>query len=167
MQTFSEPAERTMRRLSQLAEIGAEGHAGAFRAGLSDAEQRACQLVAGWLEQEGLTVALGRQRQPLRAAGRNRPGRGRDVVGLAPRHGAQRRPLRRRARRAGALEAVASLRPSPRRQRWPWSHSATRRAGGSARALRQPCVCATCPGPTSGELDADGVTVGEALAALG
>ena len=46
-----------MQRLSQLAEIGREGRAGAHRPGLSAAEQEACELVATWLRQEGLEVS--------------------------------------------------------------------------------------------------------------
>ena len=46
-----------MQRLSQLAEIGREGRAGAHRPGLSAAEQEACELVATWLGQEGLEVS--------------------------------------------------------------------------------------------------------------
>src|SRR6478736_5424614 len=51
-----ERAARTMQRLSQLAEIGREGRAGAHRPGLSAAEQEACELVATWRAQEQLEV---------------------------------------------------------------------------------------------------------------
>jgi hypothetical protein len=46
-----------MQRLSQLAEIGREGRAGAHRPGLSAAEQEACELVASWFEHEDLEVS--------------------------------------------------------------------------------------------------------------
>ena len=45
-----------MQRLSQLAEIGRDGRAGAHRPGLSAAEQEACELVATWLRQEDMAV---------------------------------------------------------------------------------------------------------------
>ena len=54
MQTFGERAARTMRRLDQLAAIGAGGRPGAHRPGLSAAEQEACELVAGWMAEAGL-----------------------------------------------------------------------------------------------------------------
>ena len=127
-----------MRRLSQLAEIGAEGHAGAFRAGLSDAEQRACQLVAGWLEQEGMTVSWD--------ASGNLYGRlaGTDPAAAEVWSGSHLDTVPNGGRFDGALGVLAALEAVRRcvrrllRQRWPWSHSATRRAGGSARLLRQP-----------------------------
>ena len=47
-----------MERLSQLAEIGADGErGGTTRPGLSVDEQRACELVAEWCEEEGLAVS--------------------------------------------------------------------------------------------------------------
>ena len=46
-----------MQRLSQLAEIGRDGRAGAHRPGLSAAEQEACELVATWLRQEDMAVS--------------------------------------------------------------------------------------------------------------
>src|SRR6478672_2312127 len=54
MQTWAERAARTMRRLDQLAAIGAGGRRGAHRPGLSAAEQEACEQVAGWMLEAGL-----------------------------------------------------------------------------------------------------------------
>ena len=57
MPTITDRAARVMDRLSQLAEIGAdEARGGTTRPGLSVDEQRACELVAAWLEEEGLAV---------------------------------------------------------------------------------------------------------------
>src|SRR5262245_54445486 len=58
MPTITERAARVMDRLSQLAAIGAdEARGGTTRPGLSVDEQRACELVAEWLEDEGLAVS--------------------------------------------------------------------------------------------------------------
>ena len=48
----------TARRLSPLAEIGSvDGRPGTNRPGLGAAEQRALELVAEWMHQEGLAVS--------------------------------------------------------------------------------------------------------------
>jgi allantoate deiminase len=50
-------ASRTIERLHQLAEIGrVEGHQGTTRPGLGRREQRACELVAEWMREAGLAV---------------------------------------------------------------------------------------------------------------
>ena len=57
MQTPTDRAARTARRLSLLAEIGSvDGRPGANRPGLGAAEQRALELAAEWMQQEGLAV---------------------------------------------------------------------------------------------------------------
>src|SRR6476660_5517469 len=95
-----ERAARTMQRLSQLAEIGREGRAGAHRPGLSAAEQEACELVATWLRQEGLEVSWDACGNLYgRLAGGDPAAR--DLGWLAPRHRSQRRSLRRSAGRPG------------------------------------------------------------------
>lgn len=58
MPTITERAARVTDRLAQLAAIGAdEARGGTTRPGLSIDEQRACELVADWLEDEGLAVS--------------------------------------------------------------------------------------------------------------
>ena len=58
MQTSADRAARTARRLSLLAGVGAvEGRPGANRPGLGAAEQLALELVAEWMGQEGLAVS--------------------------------------------------------------------------------------------------------------
>ena len=58
MHTITDRAARAMERLSQLAEIGADAErGGTTRPGLSVDEQRACELVAEWCEEEGLAVS--------------------------------------------------------------------------------------------------------------
>jgi allantoate deiminase len=53
-----DPAVRTIERLDQLAEIGrVSGQAGTTRPGLSVEEQQACELVASWMENEGLITS--------------------------------------------------------------------------------------------------------------
>ena len=124
-----------MERLSQLAEIGADGErGGTTRPGLSVDEQRACELVAEWCEEEGLAVSWD-------AAGNlYRPPAGRAAT-ASPRSGPA--PTSTRCPAAAgstarwacsaALEAVAALgRTTGWRRRSPSSPSATRRAGASA-----------------------------------
>jgi hydantoinase/carbamoylase family amidase len=49
---------RTIERLDRLADLGrVPGEQGTTRPGLGEAEQRACELVASWMEEEGLTVS--------------------------------------------------------------------------------------------------------------
>ena len=48
---------RRMHRFGQLARIGAGPSGGITRLGLSDAEQRACELVASWMVADGLEVS--------------------------------------------------------------------------------------------------------------
>jgi allantoate deiminase len=51
-------AGRTVERLQMLAGIGRAGELGGItRPGLSAAEQEACELVAAWMEEEGLAVS--------------------------------------------------------------------------------------------------------------
>ncbi|MGN6377312.1 MAG: M20 family metallo-hydrolase, partial [Gaiellales bacterium] len=51
-------AERTVQRLHKLAQIGRRSDLGGItRAGLSECEQQACRQVAGWMEQDGLSVS--------------------------------------------------------------------------------------------------------------
>jgi len=58
MQTITDRAARAMERLSRLAEIGADAErGGTTRPGLSVDEQRACELVAEWCEEDGLAVS--------------------------------------------------------------------------------------------------------------
>ena len=139
------------RAAAQLAEIGAgDGPCrrvpGRGSAPPSSGPASWCRLDA----RGGPDGRLGRQRQPVRAAGRPSR-RGRGVVGVASGHGAQRRQLRRRAGRACSLEAVLAA-PSPPPATQPWSPSATRRAGGSARLLRQPLrLCGRVRGRAGGD----------------
>jgi allantoate deiminase len=55
--TSIQRAERAMERLDLLACVGADGQDGVTRPGLSAAEDEAHALVAGWCEEEGLAVS--------------------------------------------------------------------------------------------------------------
>ena len=57
MSKSAHPASRTIERLRQLAEIGrVDGLQGTTRPGLDRTEQRACELVAEWMRDAGLDV---------------------------------------------------------------------------------------------------------------
>ena len=103
-----------MQRLSQLAEIGRDGRAGAHRPGLSAAEQEACELVATWLRQEDMAVSwdacgnlYGRLAGTDPAAGEIWAGSHLDTVPNGGRFDGALGVL-------AALEAVAQLRDLPR-----------------------------------------------------
>jgi len=157
-----------MQRLSQLAEIGREGRAGAHRPGLSAAEQRACELVATWLGQEGLEVSwdacgnlYGRLAGSDPAAGEIWAGSHLDTVPNGGRFDGALGVL-------AALEAVAQLCDLPRaatlcvaafRDEEGW------RFGEGCFGSR--CLCGTVTDADLQATDADGVSIREALAALG
>ena len=157
-----------MQRLSQLAEIGREGRAGAHRPGLSAAEQQACELVATWLGQEGLAVSwdacgnlYGRLAGSDPAAGEIWAGSHLDTVPNGGRFDGALGVL-------AALEAVAQLRDLPRaatlcvaafRDEEGW------RFGEGCFGSR--CLCGTVTDADLQATDADGVTIRDALAALG
>jgi len=163
-----ERAARTMQRLSQLAEIGREGRAGAHRPGLSAAEQEACELVATWLRQEGLEVSwdacgnlYGRLAGGDPAAGEIWSGSHLDTVPNGGRFDGALGVL-------AALEAIAQLREAPRaatlcvavfRDEEGW------RFGEGCFGSR--CLCGTVTDADLHATDADGVSIREALAALG
>jgi allantoate deiminase len=163
-----ERAARTMQRLSQLAEIGRDGRAGAHRPGLSAAEQKACELVATWLRQEDMAVSwdacgnlYGRLAGTDPAAGEIWSGSHLDTVPNGGRFDGALGVL-------AALEAVAQLREVPRattlcvavfRDEEGW------RFGEGCFGSR--CLCGTVTDADLRATDADGVTIGEALAALG
>jgi allantoate deiminase len=163
-----ERAARTMQRLSQLAEIGREGRAGAHRPGLSAAEQTACELVARWLEQEGLEVSwdacgnlYGRLAGSDPAAGEIWAGSHLDTVPNGGRFDGALGVL-------AALEAVAQLHDLPRtatlcvavfRDEEGW------RFGEGCFGSR--CLCGTVTDADLRATDLDGVSIREALAALG
>jgi allantoate deiminase len=157
-----------MQRLSQLAEIGREGRAGAHRPGLSAAEQEACELVATWLEQEGLEVSwdacgnlFGRLPGSDPAASEIWAGSHLDTVPNGGRFDGALGVL-------AALEAVAQLRDLPRaatlcvavfRDEEGW------RFGEGCFGSR--CLCGSVTEADLQAADAGGVSIGEALAALG
>ncbi len=163
-----ERAARTIQRLSQLAEIGREGRAGAHRPGLSAAEQEACELVATWLGEEGLEVSwdacgslYGRLAGSDPAAGEIWAGSHLDTVPNGGRFDGALGVL-------AALEAVAQLRDMPRaatlyvavfRDEEGW------RFGEGCFGSR--CLSGTVTDADLQATDADGVSIGEALAALG
>ena len=163
-----ERAARTMQRLSQLAEIGREGRAGAHRPGLSAAEQEACELVATWLGQEGLEVSwdacgnlYGRLAGSDPAAGEVWAGSHLDTVPNGGRFDGALGVL-------SALEAVAQLREAPRaatlcvavfRDEEGW------RFGEGCFGSR--CLCGTVTAADLQATDADGMSIGDALAGLG
>ena len=163
-----ERAARTMQRLSQLAEIGREGRAGAHRPGLSAAEQEACELVATWLGQEGLEISwdacgnlYGRLAGSDPTAGEVWAGSHLDTVPNGGRFDGALGVL-------AALEAVAQLRDAPRaatlcvavfRDEEGW------RFGEGCFGSR--CLTGTVTEADLQAIDADGVSIGEALAVLG
>ena len=163
-----ERAARTMQRLSQLAEIGREGRAGAHRPGLSAAEQEACELMATWLGQEGLEVSwdacgnlYGRLAGSDPAAGEVWAGSHLDTVPNGGRFDGALGVL-------AALEAVAQLREAPRaatlcaavfRDEEGW------RFGEGCFGSR--CLCGTVTAADLQATDADGMSIGDALAGLG
>ena len=135
MHTITDRAARAMERLSQLAEIGADAErGGTTRPGLSVDEQRACELVAEWCEEEGLAVSWD-------AAGNliaRRPG-GRDGIPEVW-SGSHLDSVPGGGRFDGALgvlvalEAVAVLGSTPLAAPLAVALSATRRDGASAAA---------------------------------
>ena len=157
-----------MQRLSQLAEIGRDGRAGAHRPGLSASEQTACELVAAWLEQEGLEVSwdacgnlYGRLAGSDPAAGEIWAGSHLDTVPNGGRFDGALGVL-------AALEAVAQLREQPPpatlavavfRDEEGW------RFGEGCFGSR--CLCGTVSDADLRATDAEGVSIREALAALG
>ena len=157
-----------MERLDLLARIGAAGDGGGItRPGLSAAEDEAHALLAGWCEEAGLAVSRDAVGNLYARPAARRGGR-RDLVRLPPRHGPVGRPLRRRARRG------RRARGGGRRGRRPARGSACPRRlprrGGVA--VRPRCFGSRCltgdVGPDGlAERDSAGVSVAEALAALG
>ncbi len=169
MQTSTDRAARTARRLSLLAEIGSvDGRPGANRPGLGAGEQRALELAAEWMHQEGLAVSwdavgnlYGRLEGSDPDAGEVWSGSHLDTV---PNGGAFDGALGVLT----ALEAVAQLR------------SATPRSTLCVVAFRDEegwrfdrgffgsrAVCGQIDAGELESLDAAGVSVGDALAALG
>jgi allantoate deiminase len=164
----AERAARTMQRLSELAEIGREGRTGAYRPGLSAAEQEACELVATWLEQEGLEVSwdacgnlFGRLAGGDQAVGEIWAGSHLDTVPNGGRFDGALGVL-------AALEAVAQVRELPRaatlcvavfRDEEGW------RFGEGCFGSR--CLCGIVTEVDLQATDADGVSIRQALAALG
>jgi hydantoinase/carbamoylase family amidase len=164
-----DPATRTIERLDQLAEIGrVPGQAGTTRPGLSSKEQQACELVATWMEQEGLTTSWD-------GAG-NLFGRlpGADLSRAEVWTGSHLDTVPNGGRFDGALgvvvglEAVAALRDSVApstlcagvfRYEEGW------RFGGGCFGSR--AICGDLPASELATTDADGVTVRQALDALG
>jgi hydantoinase/carbamoylase family amidase len=58
LERVQDPVARTIERLDQLAKIGrVSGQTGTTRPGLSSEEQQACELVASWMEEDGLTTS--------------------------------------------------------------------------------------------------------------
>jgi allantoate deiminase len=161
-------AARTMQRLSQLAEIGREGRAGAHRPGLSAAEQEACELVATWLRHERLEVSwdgcgnlYGRLAGSDPAAGEIWAGSHLDTVPNGGRFDGALGVL-------AALEAIAQLREAPLaatlcvvvfRDEEGW------RFGEGCFGSR--CLCGTVTEDDLHATDAEGVSIREALSALG
>jgi hydantoinase/carbamoylase family amidase len=164
-----DPAVRTIERLDQLAEIGrVSGQAGTTRPGLSVEEQQACELVASWMENEGLITSWD-------GAG-NLFGRlpGSDPSGAEVWTGSHVDTVPNGGRFDGALgvivglEAVVALRESrpastlgvvALRYEEGW------RFGGGCFGSR--AICDALPPPELTTTDADGVSVREALEALG
>jgi allantoate deiminase len=168
MQTSAERAARTMRRLDQLAAIGAGGRPGANRPGLSAAEQEACELAAGWMAEAGL--------EPGWDACGNLYGRlpGADATAAEVWSGSHLDTVPNGGRFDGALgvlaavEAIASLRDRGLRS----TLRAVAFRDEEGWRFGEGCfgslwVCGRIGARQLEAADADGVTVGEALAALG
>src|SRR6266511_1306022 len=169
LKRVQDAAARTIERLDQLAEIGqVSGQAGTNRPGLSSEEQQACELVASWMEEEGLTISWD-------GAG-NLYGRlpGSDPSGAEVWTGSHLDTVPNGGRFDGALgvvvglEAVAALRESGPpltlavvafRYEEGW------RFGGGCFGSR--AICGDLPPSELTTTDADGVSVREALDALG
>jgi allantoate deiminase len=162
-------AARTMERLDLLGQIGrAPDQAGTTRPGLSDLEQQACELVASWLELEGMVVtwdAAGNLYGRLEGADPEAPeiwtGSHLDSVPDGGRFDGALGVL-------VALEAVAALAAAPRRstlrvvvfrdeEGWRF-----RSGFFGSRA-----VCGLVEPDDLAVTDVDGTSVAEALAALG
>lgn len=161
-------AARVLQRLDALADLRRGPRGGADRPGFSAEEHAAHDLVAGWMREAGLEVAVegagtlvGRRRGTDPDAGEVWSGSHLDTVPDGGRFDGALGVV-------GALEAVAALGPEPRRatlavvafrdeEGWRFGRGLT-----GSRAL--------CGRLDDGELqgvDADGVTLGVALAALG
>lgn len=166
---MQDPAARTIDRLDQLAEIGrVSGEAGTTRPGLSSEEQQACELVASWMEQEGLTTSWD-------GAG-NLFGRlpGSDRSGTEVWTGSHLDTVPNGGRFDGALgvvvglEAVAALRESGLSSTLcvvVFRYEEGWRFGGGCLGSR--AICGALPPLELKTTDVDGVSVGEALDALG
>jgi hydantoinase/carbamoylase family amidase len=156
--------ERVLARLDELYAIG--GRRGANRPGLSDAEERACRLAAAWMEDAGLTVG----RDPAGNVYGRRVGSRPELPEVWT--GSHLDTVPAGGRFDGALgvvagiEAVGSLAAGKRTVAVvAFRDEEGVRFGGGCYGSR-----ALCGGLDPRELekrDADGVTVGEALAALG
>lgn len=166
---MQDPAARTIDRLDQLAEIGrVSGEAGTTRPGLSSEEQQACELVASWMEHEGLTTSWD-------GAG-NLFGRlpGSDRSGTEVWTGSHLDTVPNGGRFDGALgvvvglEAVAALRESGLSSTLcvvVFRYEEGWRFGGGCLGSR--AICGALPPLELKTTDVDGVSVGEALDALG
>jgi hydantoinase/carbamoylase family amidase len=160
---------RTIERLERLADLGrAQGEEGTTRPGLSTEEQRACELVASWMSEEGLLVSWD-------GAG-NVFGRlpGSDLTSGEIWTGSHLDTVPNGGRFDGALgvvaglEAVAALRQSDLRATLvvvAFRYEEGWRFGGGCFGSR--AVCGLLPPGELETKDADGISVREALSELG
>src|SRR6266511_3593764 len=169
LKRVQDTAARTIERLDQLAEIGqVSGQAGTTRPGLSSEEQQACELVASWMEEDGLTTSWD-------GAG-NLFGRlpGSDPSGAEVWTGSHLDTVPNGGRFDGALgvvvglEAVAALResgPPSTLAVVAFRYEEGWRFGGGCFGSR--ATCGALPPYELATTDAEGVSVREALDALG
>jgi allantoate deiminase len=168
MVTTTPSAARVLQRLDALADLRRGPRGGADRPGFSADEQAAHHLVAAWMREAGLEVAIegagtlvGRRFGSDPGAGEIWAGSHLDTVPDGGRFDGALGVV-------GALEAVASLGPAPRRatlavvafrdeEGWRFGRGLT-----GSRAL-----CGRLGPAELQSVDADGVTLGVALAALG
>ena len=164
-----DPVARTIERLDQLAEIGrVSDQAGTTRPGLSSEEQQACELVASWMKEDGLTTSWDGAGNLFGRLSGSDPSRAEVWTGshldTVPSGG----------RFDGALgvvvglEAIAALRESEQPSTLAavvFRYEEGWRFGGGCFGSR--AICGTLPPSELTTTDADGVSVREALAALG
>ena len=157
-------AARILERLDALFAI--DRAAGTNRPGLGAGEQRAFDMVAGWMEDAGLQVSVDPAGNLYGRLPGSDPALARGVERIPPGHAARRRPLRRRAGRARRGRRAGGDRRGRRRRRARWrpSPSGWRRAGGSAAAASAAGRCAACWRTTRPTCAiADGVTPGRGV----
>jgi hydantoinase/carbamoylase family amidase len=160
---------RTIERLERLAELGrVAGADGTTRPGLSSEEQRACELVASWMAEEGLTVSwdgfgnvFGRLPGSDSSSAEVWTGSHLDTV---PNGGLFDGALGV----VVGLEALAALRGTSLRSTLAavaLRYEVGWRFGGGCFGSR--AICGDLPPPELKTTDADGVSVHQALEALG